>query len=878
MRMKSFSPSDPFPSSYEATQTEQRWQQVWEQEGVYRWEPTANREDSYVIDTPPPTASGSLHVGHIFSYTQTDILGRFKRMSGKQVFYPIGWDDNGLPTERRVQNFFRIGCNPQLPFDPSLKFDPSQPAGDGPLKPVSRRNFVDACSALTIEDEKSYKQLFKRQGISFDWRFEYATIDAHCRRISQLSFLDLIKKKFAYQRYAPTMWDVDFRSAVAQAEIEDREIDGLFYSVRFDVEGGGDFTIATTRPELLPACIAVVAHPEDERYRHLFGKKAITPLFRAPVPIIASEVAEKDKGTGIMMICTFGDLTDVQIWSQHKLPLRQIIGFDGRIAEATFSPSGDFTSLDPTQAQNAYAPLKGTKVEECRRLVVQQLKDAGRIVNEPEKTRHSVKFYEKGTKPLEIIPSRQWFVKLLEFKEQLVEQGRKIVWHPNHMRMRYEHWVNGLNQDWCVSRQRFFGVPFPVWYPLQANGAVDWDNPIFAPAESLPVDPASDVPAGYTEAQRGQPGGFMADPDVMDTWATSSMTPQIQSHWMQDGERHRRLFPMDVRPQAHEIIRTWAFYTIVKAWMHEGQVPWHHAAISGFIMDSDRKKMSKSKGNVIVPLALIEEHSADAIRYWAARGRLGIDTIFDTSIFKIGKKLVLKLFNATRFIDMHCKTHGLRTQTFTLKDATSDIDVAFMHSLKADVLECGRQFEGYEHSLALQTAEHAFWSFCDNFLEIVKSRIDNESTSSEASRRSGLATASVAIRAFLRLFAPVLPHVTEELWSRCFAMESDAHWSIHRSKWPQAAEFNELPHGGDDLAYRLAVEILGVVRKHKAQANRGPHTPVSQLSITCTDSLHEVLKRILPELADAIVIHPTCIKIRPDADANAQVQVEVELA
>lgn len=876
--MKPIVDATPFPDSYDAASTEQRWQQTWEQEEVYRWEPTADRNDSFVIDTPPPTASGSLHVGHIFSYTQTDILARYKRMQGKQVFYPIGWDDNGLPTERRVQNFFRIGCNPQLPFDPQLKFDPTHPSDDGPLKPVSRRNFVEACSALTTEDEKSYKQLFKRQGISFDWRFEYATIDAHCRRISQVSFLDLIQKKYAYQRYAPTMWDVDFRSAVAQAEIEDREIDGLFHSIRFDVEGGGDFTIATTRPELLAACIAVVAHPEDERYQHLFGKRAITPLFSAPVPIIASEVAEKDKGTGIMMICTFGDLTDVQVWMQHRLPLRQIIGYDGRISEVVFGESGDFVSTNPAQAQSMFAQLRGTKVEECRRIVVQQLKEAGRTTEEPKKTRHAVKFYEKGSKPLEIIPSRQWFVKLLDFKEQLVAQGRKIAWHPDHMRMRYEHWVNGLNQDWCISRQRFFGVPFPVWYRLQENGTVDWDNPIFAPIEQLPVDPASDVPPGYREDQRGKAGGFMADPDVMDTWATSSMTPQIQSHWSQDAQRHSRLFPMDVRPQAHEIIRTWAFYTIVKAWMHEGEVPWRHAAISGFIMDSDRKKMSKSKGNVIVPLALIEEHSADAIRYWAARGRLGIDTIFDTSIFKIGKKLTVKLFNATRFIATHCGSRGWRTQDFSLEDIKAPLDIAFMHSLKRVVEECGRQFESYEHSLALQGAEQAFWSFCDNYLEIVKNRINSESREDEAGRKSGLAAASIAIRTFLRLFAPVLPHITEELWSRCFAVEKDAHWSIHRQGWPSGAEFSELPAEPDASAYELAVDILADVRKSKAQVHRGPHSPVAKLSISCDGSLHTVLRRILPELAGAIVVDPSLVEIKSRETDGAGVQVEATLA
>jgi valyl-tRNA synthetase len=588
-------------------EAERRWRKTWEDWGVYRWDPTAPRERTFVVDTPPPTVSGSLHVGHVFSYTHQDLLVRYQRMIGKNIAYPMGWDDNGLPTERRVQNYLGIRCNPHLPYDPDWK--PTVGGrGKGEIEEVSRQNFIEACAVVTAEDEKAFEHLWRRLGLSIDWTEPYATIDDHCRRISQLSFIDLVERGMVYQVESPTMWDVDFRTAVAQAEVEDRTRQGLFYDVRFAVEGGGELLIATTRPELLPACIAVVAHPDDERYQPLFGRYAITPLFGARVPIVAADHADPEKGTGILMVCTFGDVMDVEWWKQSGLPVKQLLGRDGRIQPVSFGEA-PFESVDVPAAQRAYDEIVGRTAKQAKLRVAELLAEEGSphgspgpaLVGEARPVEQVVKFYEKGDRPLEFVPTRQWFIRILDYQRELLEQGDKIQWHPAHMKSRYTNWVEGLNQDWCISRQRYFGVPFPVWYPVLDDGEPDFDRPIYADTASLPVDPEVDTAPGYEESQRDVPGGFTADPDVMDTWATSSLTPQIQSHWRLDEERHTRLFPMDVRPQAHDIIRTWAFYTIVKAWMHSGDVPWYHVVLSGWILDPDRKKMSKSKGNVVTP-------------------------------------------------------------------------------------------------------------------------------------------------------------------------------------------------------------------------------------------------------------------------------------
>jgi valyl-tRNA synthetase len=836
------------PEKYDHKAAEQQWTQVWKGSDVYRWNPDRPREETFVVDTPPPTVSGALHIGHVFNYTQQDVIARFNRMRGRNVSFPVGWDDNGLPTERRVQNVFNIQCNPNVPFNPEwrpTKDETSKKDKKRPAEEVSRPNFIQACETLTHEDEVAYEDTFRSLGISIDWSRKYSTIDAHCRHISQLSFLDLVEKGHVYNTESPTMWDVDFKSAVAQAEVEDREMPGAFHDIQFAVEGGGSFVIATTRPELLAACIAVVAHPTDERYKPLFGKYAITPLFKARVPILPAEHADPEKGSGILMVCTFGDAMDVEWWKKSGLPPKQIISLKGQMKDIEYGVA-PFESADPALARENYRALAGLDVRKAKKVIAEMLAQPGTAADgvgaalqgEPRPITHPVKFYEKGDRPLEFITTRQWFVKTLAHKEELLAQGRKIQWHPEHMRHRYENWVNGLNSDWCISRQRYFGIPFPVWYPIDKDGEIQYDKPIFAPKESLPLDPQVEVPTGYTAAHRNLPNGFSGDPDVMDTWATSSVTPQIQSHWLLNPGQHRKLFPMDIRPQAHEIIRTWAFYTIVKAWMHEGEIPWKHALISGWVLDPEGNKMSKSKGNVVTPQSLFNEYSSDAIRYWAGRARLGTDTASAPSVFKIGSKLVVKLFNASRFVLMQ-----LSDPVPGVEKITHPLDKAMVSTLADVVQNATESFEGYDYAEALQRTEELFWHFCDHYVELVKGRSYSETDA--AGRESAQAALNWCLKTFVRLFAPFLPFITEEVWSWRFAGEGrDA--SVHSTQWPEASEVSCIT--GDPASFHAAIDVVSAIRGTKTTAQKGQRWGVSSLTVTGSQENLELLSTVLDDV------------------------------
>ncbi|MHC4858994.1 MAG: valine--tRNA ligase, partial [Planctomycetota bacterium] len=845
------------PKKHDHAAVEERWRRQWDDRDIHRWDPERPREETFVVDTPPPTVSGALHVGHVFSYTHQDLIVRYQRMKGKNIAFPMGWDDNGLPTERRVQNLLGIRCEPQAPFDPDWKPDFEQGErvrqGKAPVEEVSRRSFIEVCSLVTAEDEKAFERLWRRLGLSLDWSGQYATIDEHCRRISQLSFLDLVDKGLVYQEASPTMWDVDFQTAVAQAEVADRDRPGFFHDVRFGIEGGGEILIATTRPELLPACIAVVAHPDDERYRPLFGKRAITPLFRTPVPIVAAEHADPEKGTGILMVCTFGDSMDVEWWKQSGLAVKQVIGRDGRLLPVVHGEA-PFASLDPEAAQRAYDELAGKSVKKAQRRIVELLAEEGSaadglgpaLVGEPQPVSHAVKFYEKGEKPLEFVTCRQWFIRILEHKEELLEQGRRVRWHPSHMRARYEHWVEGLNQDWCISRQRYFGVPFPVWFRVRDDGEPDYESPLFASPESLPVDPMTDLPPGFPEDRRDRPAGFTAEPDVMDTWATSSLTPQIQSHWGVDEKRHRSLFPMDIRPQSHEIIRTWAFYTIVKAWMHEREIPWKHVVISGWILDPDRKKMSKSHGNVVTPEDLLDEYSSDAVRYWAARARLGTDTAYDPTVFKVGKRLVTKVFNASKFVLMQIDRAVGEGEPPGPERIREVLDRGFLSRLAAMVAKATEALEQFDYAAALQAIESSFWEFCDHYLELAKGRGYAEEDTPE--RASAVATLTLALRTYLRLLAPFLPYITEEVWSWRFAGEGRDR-SIHTTLWPTPGEAAEI---GDEAAvetFEAAAEVIGRIWGAKTVGARGPRWPVDSLEVRGSERARQALA---PALADVL--------------------------
>ena len=809
---------------------EVKWGKIWEDEQLYAFDATTvdSREQVFAIDTPPPTVSGHLHPGHVFSYTHTDTVARYQRMRGKKVFYPMGWDDNGLPTERRVQNYYGVRCDPSLPYDPDFT-PPSKPDPKRQV-PISRRNFVELCVELTAVDEKTFQDLWRAVGLSVDWNQLYTTISPESQRIAQLAFLRNYARGEAYLSDAPTLWDVTFSTAVAQAELEARDYPGAYHRLGFHRPNGEDVFIETTRPELLAACCALIAHPDDERYQHLFGTTVTTPLYGVEVPVLAHSAAEMDKGAGIAMCCTFGDLTDVAWWRELQLPTRTIIGRDGRILSET--PQW----IIGAGSAEKYETIAGKTTFTARKLVVEALVESGEMDGEPKPTQRKANFYEKGDKPLEIIGTRQWYIRNGgrddDLRNALLERGRELEWVPEHMRHRYENWVEGLNGDWLISRQRFFGVPFPVWYPLGTDGEPDYEHPLLPDESALPVDPASQPPSGYQESQRGVAGGFIGDPDVMDTWATSSLTPQIVTGWERDADLFAKTFPMDFAPEAHDIIRTWVFSRVVRAHLENGVLPWKRAAISGFVTDPDRKKMSKSKGNTVVPTEIIDQFGADAVRWRAAMARPGMDSPFDKAQMKVGRRLAMKILNASKFV----LGFGEGGQVC---DITNPADLSMLAGLRQLIAEATEAFDKFNYTAALEVCEQFFWTFCDDYLELIKERAYDSEGADNAGALSARTALRLALDVMLRLFAPFLPFVTEEVWS---------WWkdgSVHTSSWPTA---DEVPATGDvdlmsDISAAL-VELRGVKSTHKVPMR----TPILSARISAPASVIANLKAVESDL------------------------------
>ncbi len=798
---------------------EQKWNEFWNEEEVYRFDHNSSRAEIYSIDTPPPTASGSLHVGHVFSYTHTDIIARHRRMIGKKVFYPMGWDDNGLPTERRVQNYYGVRCEPTLPYEndftPPITGGSNKSSKPQDQLPISRKNFIELCEALTEEDEQTFENLWRNLGLSVDWKESYRTISDKAQATSQLAFLKNLERGEAYISMAPTLWDVTFRTAVAQAELEDREQPSAYHQLAFHGPDG-DILIDTTRPELLPACVALVAHPDDERYQGLFGTTCKTPLFDVEVPIVAHPLAQPDKGTGIAMICTFGDVNDVTWWRELNLPNRAILGFDGRVQSTP--PAG----LDSPKAQELFAELAGKTVFSAKQRIVEMLQESGDLKGDIRPITHQVKFFEKGDKPLEIVSTRQWYIKNggrdEEIKKRLLDLGKQLNFHPDFMSVRLADWINGLNGDWLISRQRFFGVPIPVWYPINDAGETDYENPITPSSNQLPVDPSSDVPEGFTEDQRGKLGGFEGEKDIMDTWATSSLTPQLAAGWIDNPELFEKIFPYDLRPQGQDIIRTWLFSTLVRSELEHQVLPWKHAAISGWILDPDRKKMSKSKGNVVVPDQLLKDHGSDGVRYWAASARLGTDTAFDEGQMKIGRRLALKLLNAGKF------ALNFELPSVDAKP-THELDKGLLAALAEVVEKSTEALEKYDHTKALELTESFFWTFTDDYLESVKDRAYAGTTED---RESAVITLRIALSILNRLFAPFIPFAAEEMWS---------WWqsgSVHVSQWPTVDELGEI---GDKKYLEVLTAALAVIRRTKSDQKLSMKAEIesAELSVPAED-------------------------------------------
>ena len=832
-----------FEKNYNHLEVEKRIVSNWEDNKIYYGINLDNKK-LFSIDTPPPTASGYLHIGHVFSYSHQDIIARFKRMNGFEIFYPMGWDDNGLPTERRVQDYFNVRCDPdEKSVENIQEFVEKIDKKSNPVK-VSRKNFIELCHIVTTKDEKVFKDLFMKIGLSVDWDQEYATIQDIPREIAQRSFIDLYKKGNVYNVQSPSLWDPEFQTAVAQAEIEDREVPGAYHDIEFETSDGSSFVISTTRPELLAACVGIATHPDDKRFKNLIGKTAITPLFEVEVPIFSSELVDKDKGTGILMVCTFGDNVDVQWWKEEKLETRIIVNKFGRLKEVDFN-SQNFKSKKPKKANDFYKMIEGKNLKQAKKIIVEMLSEPlnfnnkAALVSQPREIMHSVRFYERSKTPLEILSTRQWFVKLLDKKKMLLEKSKQIEWHPTFMSKRFENWTENLNMDWCISRQRFFGVPFPIWYKLNENLQPDYDNPLFPDESELPVDPSEDTPKEFNENQRGKPNGFVGEKDVFDTWFTSSMTPQIGGKWGTGEDFFDKILPYDIRPQSHEIIRTWAFYTVVKSALHHNEIPWKNVIISGWVLDPNKKKMSKSKGNVVVPNDLIEQYGADAVRYWSANARLGADTANDEQVFKVGKKLVVKIFNASKFVlnNFH------KIEVLDKSNIKNPLDKSLVFIFNKYLEKITESLNKYQFAEALNLTEDFFWNyFTDNYIELVKNRRLNGSSVDSLSAST---TLILILENVLKLFAPFVPMITDEIWLTMYPDKK----SIHLQRWPQKidVDLNNI----SSHEFEVAKESIASIRKEKTSNEIGLGKEVEKITITVNKEKIEALNQVLGDVQDA---------------------------
>ncbi len=838
---------------------EDKWAAAWKADDTYAFDRTQPRANVYSIDTPPPTVSGSLHVGHVFSYTHTDLIARYQRMTGKAVFYPMGWDDNGLPTERRVQNYYGVRCDPSLPYDSD--FTPPEKPDPKRQVPISRPNFIELCEQLVPEDEQKFEALWRTLGLSVDWAQHYTTIGPKAQKVSQAAFLRNFARGEAYLQEAPTLWDVTFQTAVAQAEIEAREYAGAYHRVSFHGADGERHYIETTRPELIASVVALIAHPDDERYQSLFGTTVQSPVFGVEIPVVAHTSAEMDKGSGLVMCCTFGDLTDVTWWRELDLPVRTVVGRDGRLTRET--PAW----LSSGGARAAYAELAGKTTFSARAAMVELLRGSGDLEGDPKPTERMANFYEKGDKPLEIVATRQWYIRNggrdSGIRDEMLARGGELSWVPAHMKHRYDNWVGGLNGDWLISRQRFFGIPFPVWYPLDDEGEPDYAHP-FTPAESeLPIDPSTQAPPGFEEAQRGKPGGFIGDPDVMDTWATSSLTPWIAGGWESDPDLFERVFPMDLCTHAHDIIRTWLFSRVVRADAEFGRLPWTHALISGFVLAGTGKgKFSKSKNNAkIDPENLLDTYGADAVRWRAAMGRPGMDSPFDESQMKVGRRLAMKVLNASKFV-----LGSVGAVDPNPLAVTEPIDCALIGRLAGVITKASRALEAYDYTTALETSETFFWEFCDDYLELVKERA--YALEGGTPTESAKATLALALHVQLRLLAPYLPYVTEEVWS---------WWqdgSVHRAAWPAAADLGSAG-AADGGSIDAVAAALGGIRGAKSQAKVSMRHELTRVEISGPEALVQAARLAESDLRKVGKITGELVFVTTDA---AELAVVAELA
>lgn len=763
-------------SKYIANEKETKWLKYWEDNKVYEFKD--NGKKVYSVDTPPPTVSGNIHIGHIFSYSQAEMMARYKRVMGYNVFYPFGFDDNGLPSERLVEK------------------EQGKKAHE-----IGREEFSKLCYETTDKYEGQFKELFSKMGVSSDWNLAYKTVSPSTIKISQSSFLDLINKGHAYHKESPALWCNECLTSIAQAELETKTIKTTFNYVNFKtVEDNETFTIATTRPELLPAIVCVFVNPTDEKNKHLIGKTASIPVVDINVPILSDEKVDADKGTGIVMCCTFGDQTDIEWWKKYNLPLKHIFTIDGRIIDSV-----------PNYG--------GLKIKEARKQIIEDLEKNGSIVK-IEELEHEVQTHERCGREVEYSVMKQWFIDIMNHKEDFLKIGREINWYPAHMRSRYEEWVNNVAWDWCISRQRYFGVPFPVWY------CKDCGEPIFASLEDLPVNPLVDSPKIIKCPKCGSKE-FIPETDVMDTWATSSVTPLINMKYGEDVNYENILKPMSLRTNASEIIRTWDFYTIVKSFYHFGIRPWDNVMISGFVMASKGEKISKSKGNSKVePIDLINNYSADVIRYWAASGRLGTDIVFSDETLLRGKKLINKIWNVSKFIEMHLTDY--EDKEFTDYDYMDKWILGKFSEMEEGFI---KYLDEYEIGLALNHLEKFFWNFCDNYIEIVKHKLYRSEEFGTEARYSGQKACYTILYKLLQDFSIFFPFITEEIYQELYHNQI----SIHKTEIkPLNVNYEQEVKNGDFI-----VEIISRARGEKTNNNVSLKTPIRNLDLSLNKELKE---------------------------------------
>ena len=811
---------------YNPTETEPKWLKFWEKEGIYKYNPRAKGE-VFSIDTPPPTVSGKMHIGHVYSYTHEDFIARYQKMAGRNVLFPFGTDDNGLPTERLVEKLKKVRASK-----------------------MKRQDFIDLCNETLKEITPDFVADWKKIGMSCDFSRVYSTIDDDCRRTSQKFFIDLYKKQKVYRQDAPVVWCPHCQTAIAQAELEDKEAETYFNDIVFELPTNlpagskkNNLVIATTRPELLSSCVAIFVHPSDKRYRNLVGKKAQVPIFGNRVEIISDKKVDMKKGSGAVMCCTFGDKTDVEWFKEYKLTLAMSLDKAGRM----------------TEKAKKYA---GLSAKDARHEIIEDLKKKKLLIGQ-KKITHTLNVHERCKTEVEILNSEQWYVRVLDQKKKLIQLGEEIKWHPEFMQTRLGNWIKGLNWDWCISRQRFFGIPFPVWYCVKCGEAKMADE------KDLPVDPLSANPKGKCEKCGGSK--FIPEHDVMDTWATSSLYPVLALHLFYKEKDVEKMIPMNLRPQAHDIISTWLFYTVVRSNYHFEKIPWTEVMISGHVLDSAGRKMSKSLGNVVAPQEILEKYGADALRFWAAGRSLGQNINFSEEEIQAGKKFLTKLWNATRFVMMNINPRDLRANEKRIgTNSLYPTDKWILAELEVLVATATKSFENYDYSSSKLAIEKFFWlKLADNYIEIVKNRLYDESPKGKKGRESAQFTLYSVLFTLLRLLAPFIPFASEEIYQTFFKSAKCAK-SIHLCGWPETdkklADKEKIKTG------KIIVEIVAAMRKHKAERGLSMKAELEKVEIFCD----AMTKKAIQEIESDLKAVGNIRKINFIAKKNSKLRIAIQ--